>query len=317
MEAPQQLNVSPPAFSVVIAAHNSADTIAEAIESVRRQTRSDWELIVVDDGSRDATAEVAEGVGDPRVRVVREPTNRGPSAARNRGLSLAQAPFVCTLDSDDLYLPQFIETMAATLEANPTASVAFTDAWVLDEATGRIRKKSAMATHEPPDPLPDDPQTFLVELLQHNFIFNSVAARRDSLLAVGGYDERLWIDEDWELWLRLAAAGFRFARAPQLLTVYRKHPNSLTSDSERLVTAKREVYRMVAEDWDASTEVRDLALELLQRNELRTRRRATAVRLLKPLFALWGKFRDSTLWHRQPPRDVAELLLTITTTRQA
>ena len=146
MEAPQQLNVSTPAFSIVMAAYKSAATVAESIESVRRQTRSDWELIVVDDGSPDATADIAEGSRDPRVRVVREAVNRGPAAARNRGISLAQAPLVCTLDSDDLWLPRYLETMASTLQANPAASVAFTDAWVLDDATGRISKKSAMAT---------------------------------------------------------------------------------------------------------------------------------------------------------------------------
>ena len=129
-----------------MAAHNSAATIAESIESVRRQTRSDWELIVVDDGSRDSTAEVGDGFDDPRVRVVREADNRGPSAARNRGISLARAPLVCTLDSDDLMLPQFLETMAATLDSAPEASVAFTDAWVLEDATGRVRKSDDMST---------------------------------------------------------------------------------------------------------------------------------------------------------------------------
>ena len=303
-------------FSVVMAAHNSATTIAESIESVRHQTRSDWELIVVDDGSRDSTAEVGEGFGDPRIRVVREADNRGPSAARNRGISLARAPLVCTLDSDDLMLPQFLETMASTLDNAPEASVAFTDAWVLDDATGRVRKSSAMASAKPPEPVPADTLTFLVELLRRNFIFNSVAARRESLLAVGGYDERLWIDEDWELWLRLAAAGFRFARVPRLLTVYRKHSESLTSDSQRLIAAQREVYRIVAKEWPADSGVQALALNLMRRSEFRARRRATALRLLRPLFTLWRKVREPLLWHAQPPQEVAELLRAVAAARE-
>jgi glycosyltransferase involved in cell wall biosynthesis len=308
--------VSSPTFSVVMAAHNSAATIAESIESVRRQTRSDWELIVIDDGSKDSTAEVGERFDDPRIRVVREAENRGPSAARNRGISLARAPLVCTLDSDDLMLPQFLETMASTLDNAAEASVAFTDAWVLDDASGRVRKSSAMASAKPPDPVPADTRTFLVELLRRNFIFNSVAARRESLLAVGGYDERLWIDEDWELWLRLAAAGVRFARAPRLLAVYRKHGASLTSDSQRLIAARREVYRIVAKEWPADSGVQALALDLMRRSELRARRRARAFRVLRPLFTLRRKLREPLLWHAQPPPEVAKLLHAVAAARE-
>jgi glycosyltransferase involved in cell wall biosynthesis len=305
-------NESLPAFSVVMAAYNSAPTIGQAIESVRSQTRSDWELLVVDDGSRDETADIAEAVADPRVRVVRTAGNRGPAAARNRGISLARAPLVCTLDSDDLWLPHYLDTMARTLDSNPAAAVACTDAWVLEQTTGRVRKKSAMAFLDPPEPLPDDTETFLAELLRRNFVYNSVTARRDSLRAVGGYDERLWIGEDWELWLRLAAAGFRFVRVPRLLAVYRQRADSLmTSHAERLVEAKCEVYRVVAEEWDASPELRDLALRLSRASALRSRRRAAAGALLGPAFALRKSLREARLWHREPPREVAELLLTV------
>lgn len=301
-----------------MAAYNSAPTIGEAIASVRRQTRPDWELIVVDDGSGDGTADVAEAFADPRVRVVRTPGNRGPAAARNRGISLAQAPLVCTLDSDDLWLPHYLETMANALDSDPTAAVACTDAWVLDQTTGRVRKKSAMAFLAPPDPLPVDTATFLAELLRRNFVYNSVAARRQSLQAVGGYDERLWIGEDWELWLRLAAAGFRFVRVPQLLAVYRQRADSLmTSHAERLIEAKCEVYRVVAEDWDTGPELRDLALGLRRATTLRSRRRESVVAALGPLFALRRTVRDSRLWHREPPREVAELLQAVANTQRA
>ena len=175
-----------------------------------------------------------------------------------------------------------------------------------------------MALLDPPDPLPGDTETFLAELLRRNFVYNSVAARRESLRAVGGYDERLWIGEDWELWLRLAASGFRFVRVPQLLAVYRQRADSLmTSHPERLIEAKREVYRVVAEDWDAGPELRDLALRLRRAATLRSRRRATAGALLWPLFALRNTLRDSRLWHREPPREVAELLQTVAGVRLA
>lgn len=296
-----------------MAAYNSAATIGEAIESVRRQTRPDWELIVVDDASNDGTPEVAESFGDPRIRVVREGENRGPAAVRNRGISLAQAPLVCMLDSDDLWLPNYVETMARALESRPAAAVAFTDAWVLEEPKRRVGKRSFMALLDPPQPPPEDADSLLAELLQRNFIYNSVAARRESLLAVGGYDERLWIDEDWELWLRLAAAGFCFVEVPERLAVYRKHAGSLTSDSERLLAARREVYRIVAEDWTAGGEIRDLAIRSGRASDLRLRRRARAATLLGPLLAVRRRLRDSAAWHSEPPREVADLLQAVAT----
>ncbi len=296
--------------------HDDVSTIGGAIESVLRQTRPDWELIVVDDCSRDGTADVAEALDDPRITVVRQTENRGPGATRNRGISVAQSPIVCPLDSDDLWVPEFLEAMASALESNPTAAVVYSDAWVFDERTGRVRKKSAVAQQNPPDPIPDDPQTFLVELLRRNFVYYSVAARRESILAVGGYDERLWVGEDWELWLRLAAAGFRFAFVPQLLGLHRKRDGSLTSTLERSLEGRREVYRVVAEDWDASPEIRELALSMRQQRDLRGQRRAAAAGVFAPLAALRHRFRRAMHWHQEPPRDVADLLLTLAGTRQ-
>jgi len=298
-------------------AHDNASTIGEAIQSVLRQTRSDWELIVVDDCSMDRTADVAEAFGDPRIKVVREAETRGPGAARNRAISLARAPVVCPLDSDDLWLPEYLETMGRAFASNPTATVACADAWVFDERTRRVRKRSAVAQQKPPDPIPDDPDRLLVELLRRNFVYYSVAARREPLLALGGYDERLWVGEDWELWLRLAAAGHRFVFIPSLLGLHRKRPGSLTSTSTRLLAGRREVYRVVAEDWNASPEIRKLALELERARDLRGRRRATAAALLAPLTAIRRRLRHAILWHDEPPRDVADLLLTLSETRQA
>jgi len=307
---------SAPAFTVVMPAHNDVSTVAGAIESVRLQTRPDWELIVVDDCSRDGTADVAEAVGDPRIRVVRQTENLGPSATRNRGISMARAPIVCPLDSDDLWVPEYLEAMGRALEANPNASVVCSDAWVFDERTGRVRKRSAVEQQNPPEPVPDDPETFVVELLRRNFVYYSVAARRESILAVGGYDERLWVGEDWELWLRLAAAGFQFAFVPQLLGLHRKRDGSLTSTLERSLEGRREVYRVVAEDWDASPEIRELALSMRQQRDLRGQRRAAAADLLAPLATLRFRLRQTMHWHQEPPQDVADLLFTLAGTRQ-
>src|SRR5688572_23500515 len=95
--------------SVVIPAYNRAARIADSIKSVLAQTFQDFEIIVVDDGSTDGTAEAASTFGDPRIRVVRHSLNRGGSAARNSGIQSAAAPYVAFLDSDDEWYPIKLE----------------------------------------------------------------------------------------------------------------------------------------------------------------------------------------------------------------
>ena len=212
-------------------AHDNASTIGAAIESVLRQTR----LGLGADRRRRrlrATEPLTLRRRSPirASRVVRQTENRGPGATRNRGISVAQAPLICPLDSDDLWLPEYLETMASALDSNPDCRCRVLGrVGASTSEPGGSGRSPQSQSQNPPEPIPDDPQTFLVELLRRNFVYYSVAARRESLLAVGGYDERLWVGEDWELWLRLAAAGFRFVFVPQLLGLHRKRAGSLTS----------------------------------------------------------------------------------------
>jgi glycosyltransferase involved in cell wall biosynthesis len=294
-----------PAFSVVMAAHDSARTIRAAIESVRLQTRPDWELLVVDDGSTDDTAAIAAGVADERVRLLSQ-ANGGPSSARNAGLRASRAPVVCTLDSDDLWLPHYLETVGSVLAEDDAVDVVYTDAWVLDDVRGRVRRTTEMHYQRPPSG-GDDPPAFLLELLQRNFVYNSVALRRRVLERVHGYDERLWTGEDWELWLRIAAAGFRFHRVASPLAVHRDHPGTLSSDAERMRRGDIQVYEIVEREWGAGSEVAERAAVLAA---ARARRGTTRLdRLVRPPLrrvkqALVGR-RD---WPAEAPPEVAELL---------
>src|SRR3712207_3903519 len=177
-----------PAFSVVMPAFNAQRTIAASIRSVLAQTRDDLELIVVNDGSTDSTRDVAgQFTGDPRVRVV-DQENAGPGAARNRGISAGSAPYISLIDSDDLWLPTYLEVMGAALDAEPMAGLAYTDAWVLDDWSGRIRKKTAMAYQNPPLPPPEEPREFLRLLLtRRNFVFTSTTLRRSAVEHAGPF----------------------------------------------------------------------------------------------------------------------------------
>lgn len=298
-----------PSASVVMAAHDSAATIGRAIASVRLQTRDDWELIVVDDGSTDATAAIASSFGDERVRVVRQ-ENRGPAAARNAGIRVARAPLVSTLDSDDLWMPSYLDTMIETLRDASDASLAYTDAWVID-ASDRVRRTSEMGGRAPGSP-PASPRLFYGKLLRRNFVYNSVTARREALEAAGGYDERLRTSEDWELWLRLAAAGRRFVRAPGLLAIHCNRAGSLSSDAARLKAGRSEVFDIIERDWEIDDEARSLSARIRAEREAEPSLDALlSPRVARSIRTAREVIRRRVVWHPRPPHEVAEVLAAV------
>jgi GT2 family glycosyltransferase len=230
----------PPLFSVVIPAHNAERTIGDALDSVLIQTCQRFEIVVVDDGSTDRTVECAHATGAGRVRIVSQ-ENRGVSAARNAGIRAARAPWVCFLDADDLWLPTYLAKMREELEHDPQPGLVFTDAWVYDEVAGRIRRQPMMARRRPAEPLPTQPDAFFSLLLRGNFVYTSATVPKDVLEQVGGYDEELTHAEDYDLWLRIAAAGFRTAYVAGPLAAYRLRGGAESLSSDRLEMSRSEV----------------------------------------------------------------------------
>jgi glycosyltransferase involved in cell wall biosynthesis len=202
--------------SVVVAAWNQAAWLGQAIESVRAQTLADWELVVVDDGSTDATREVvARHAGDGRIRYVHQ-AHGERSAARNRGIAASSAPLLAFLDADDLWLPEKLAKQVAALDADPAAGLCYTPARFVD-AAGR------------PLPIRKPPRTIagqvFARLMRGNvIILASVLVRRSCLDEVGGFDASLpaYGCEDWDLWLRIARR-WPFAVVDEELTLYRRH----------------------------------------------------------------------------------------------
>jgi glycosyltransferase involved in cell wall biosynthesis len=233
-----------PLFSVVIPARDAEQTIAQALDSVLIQTCQEFEIIVVDDGSTDATVQVAQASGADRVRIVSQ-ENRGVSAARNAGIRLARGRWVSFLDADDLWLPTYLAKMRDELTRDPEPGLAFTDAWVYDEPARRIRRRPMMARRRPTDELPSEPAAFLSMLLGGNFVYTSATVPRHVLEQVGGYDEELTRAEDYDLWLRISAAGHRASYVPGPLALYRLHgaPRSLSSDRLEMTRGELEVLR--------------------------------------------------------------------------
>src|SRR2546423_604804 len=158
-------NLSQVRFTVVIPAFNAAGTIESAIRSVLAQTERAFELVVVDDGSTDETAERARFfASDPRVRVFTQ-RNRGPAAARNTGIAAGTAEYVSMLDADDLWLPEYLDVMGGALDRTPEAAFAYTDAWVVDDDAKKVKRKSAMSYQRPPKSV-SDARTFFLLLLE-------------------------------------------------------------------------------------------------------------------------------------------------------
>jgi glycosyltransferase involved in cell wall biosynthesis len=233
-----------PTFSVVVPAYNAARTIAATLESIRAQTQKDFEVVVVDDGSTDATAGIVARLGDDSIRLIHS-GNAGPAAARNAGIAASCGRFVSFLDADDLWLPGYLEAMHAALEGDPEAAVAFTDAWAWNEATSRFSRGTVMLTATMTNGIPHDARSQFRLLLDRNVFFVSTTVRREVLDDVGGFNVALTRGEDWELWQRLAARGWHAVRAAPILAIYRVRAGSLSSDRSAMKVAEAAVLEKV------------------------------------------------------------------------
>jgi GT2 family glycosyltransferase len=191
---------------------------------VLAQTLPGWELIVVDDGSTDDTpARLAAFGGDGRIRAVHQP-QRGLSAARNRGLSLAMGRCIALLDADDAWEPDYLARMCAALDEQPEAVLAFAGWRYMDSHGAPLPQRVV--------PDPRSAAAVRADLEWRNAIVPSGAmVRRAALETSGGFDPRLKACEDWDLWLRLKPLG-AFVAVSSVLVWYRTHADNMSDDIE-------------------------------------------------------------------------------------
>jgi len=203
-----------PLFSVIMPTLNRAHVITRAIRSLLKQTFTDFELIIVDDGSSDNTKEVVEGLKEPRLRYIRQ-EKKGVSAARNAGVALARGRYITFLDSDDEVLPEWLESFANGFD-QPQIGIVFVGCTVIEQ-DGQLRKFDILP--KPLGPLFDNQPGRLQA--------GTFALRRELFEAAGGYAEELVFSENTEFVIRLVAYckqnGYQIASFAIPLIIYYKH----------------------------------------------------------------------------------------------
>jgi glycosyltransferase involved in cell wall biosynthesis len=304
--------VTEPAFSVVVPSYDAAATIAPTIRSVLAQTDPDFELIVVDDGSTDSTPEVVERTaeGDSRLRLVRQ-ANQGTAAARNTGIGLARGQFISLLDNDDLWLPTFLESVRTAFDSAPEAGLSYTDVWILDDASKRILREPGLLSY---GYLPQrmDSERLLLELLRINFITAATATmRRQVIDEVGVFNPRIRGSDDYDLWLRIAAAGYGAVRPPECRAVLRDRPGSQSKDRLMMAGSLRDVLGRAASEYELSEAAREVVEARIRDQELAIRGfagdrdpRAIGFRMRYRMALIKTRLTTPMKWRRRPPDEV-------------
>ena len=212
-----------PRVSVLLPVRDGLPFLPEALSGLAAQSLDDFEIVAVDDGSRDGSGELLAGWAEPRLRLLRRPA-AGLVAALNHGLAHCRGAYVARMDADDLVARRRLELQAAALDADPSLGVVSCRVRHFPSAAVGVgfriyeRWLNRLLSHE--------------EILRERFIESplphpSVMLRREVLESAGGYRDRGW-PEDYDLWLRLAQAGVRFAKLRRCLVGWRAHPGRLT-----------------------------------------------------------------------------------------
>jgi hypothetical protein len=243
-----------PAVSVIIPCYTAVHFVTEALKSVFAQTYEDFEVIVVNDGSPEAgQLRALLKPWHDRLRVLNR-ENRGPAAARNAGISAAGGAFIAFLDSDDAWLPDFLQKSIAAFDVDPDLDMVYSDSVIFGNTTrsGRTSRKPGDAN------LP----TFENLVQRRCSVHPScVVARRRSLIRAGRFDEAMTFSEDLDLWARLVHGGGRIGYVPHVLTRRRLHYQSLTYDEARLIDGQAGMCRKLLRTLPDLTPSQTRALE--------------------------------------------------------
>lgn len=248
---------SKPRVSIIIPCYNTASYVSDALDSVFAQTFTDFEVIVINDGSPDTPA--LRSVLKPYWGqiVYLEQENRGLAGARNAALVHASGDYVALLDSDDYWEPTFLEVLVDELDTQNDLDVIFPNARIVGDA---IEAGQTVMERSPPRPI-----TFERLLAQQCYVFGGVLARRQVLVSAGQFDETLRSSEDYDLWLRILRMGGHIGFNREVLVNYRKRHDSLTANVDRMFQHHHKVWDKVEATMDLS--LRETAIVQAQRRK--------------------------------------------------
>lgn len=228
--------------SIIIPMFNQARYAAQSIASALAQTHPNIEVIAVDDGSTDSTPAVAAQFnGNPKFKCLRQ-ENTGLPGARNRGLAEATGDYVCFLDSDDYYAPEKTARQARLLDENPEVGFVYCDIVTVDPAGQPVAEQFSVGKVS----RALSGNIFQSLLLGGFFPPHTVMIRRGILAELGGFDPELGGHADYELWLRVAAAGHKACYLDEALAFYRTHPDSMSKDGLHMNETRIAAFERIA-----------------------------------------------------------------------
>lgn len=242
---------SKPKVTVIMSAYNAERFVAEAIESVLNQTMHNFELIVINDNSKDKTGKIAKSFKDKRIRYFEHKHNKGKSHSVNFAFKKTRGKYACVFDADDVMVNYKLEVSSKVLDKYPEVGLVYGDAWAIDETSEIIGPLSfpSRAKRDIDDQFSD--LKFSMAKLRKGAIFSqgSTMFRMDAIRKAGNLDEKLKVAEDWDLWLRIAEK-YRFFYLPVPIYLYRVNPQGLFSQAvkgKRHSAAKQYVLRKMRE----------------------------------------------------------------------
>jgi hypothetical protein len=247
-----------PLISVIIPAYNQARYIRQSITSVIAQTYPHLEIIVIDDGSTDETAQLVGNIHDPRLRYFYQ-ENQGLSAARNAGIRIAKGDYFSYLDSDDLFLPDKLKILLNEFKADSKMGMVAGQAIPIDDDVHQIGKMFSKGI----------PAEGALLLLGNPLHVGSILIKRKWQLRVGFFDENLRSYEDWDMWLRLVRHGCRVGWVDKPVSLYRFHPKQMTRDGMQMTTANFTVLHKIFADPELPEAWQSLKMQAFSQAHLR------------------------------------------------
>lgn len=239
-------NDSNPTVTVVIPAYNAARYIAQALDSVHAQTVSDYEVIVVNDGSRDRAELESILHSHPLPIIYISQENKGVSAARNAAIKVGRGTFYSQLDADDQWTPDYLEVQLGILNDNPDVALVYPNASIIADTSDAKVEFMKLS--------PSDGEVSFESLVRGKcVVMTSVTARMNAIKQAGMYDEDIRSCEDFDLWLRVVKSGGRIIYHRRRLVLYRRHPGSLSSDRIWMTKNLLSVFEKCSRELDLTT----------------------------------------------------------------